>query len=150
MVNEFLMQYSIKSLGIRIISRAIYDIRYQRERIFIVAWRNHVVLDYVSRIDRPRARCLIFLRNTRQPHQITSGSHDHGTLSRHRDISKSRISHETARERSRGSEPPRVSFPPITRSVVFRATRWKSSVDFVEYCQKTELDVCLLYARIKR
>lgn len=147
MANEFLMQYSMKSLGIRRISRAVWH-PIQRERIFIAAWRNHVVLDYVSRIDPPRARYLIFLRNTRQPHQITGGSHDRGTFSRHRDISKSRISHETARERSR--EPPRVSFPPITRSVVFRATRWKSSVDFVEYCQKTELDVCLLYVRIKR
>jgi len=42
------------------------------------------------------AQYLIFLRNTRQPRQITGGSHDRGTFSRYRDTSKSRISHEIA------------------------------------------------------
>lgn len=61
-------------------------------------WRNRAISDYVSRIDRPRVRRTIFLRNMRQPRQITGGSHDRRVFNRHRNISKSWISHKIARD----------------------------------------------------
>lgn len=73
------------------------DIRYQKESISIAVWRNRAVSDYISQIDRPRVRHTVFPRNTRQPRQITGGSHDRGAFNR-RDISKPRISHEIPTE----------------------------------------------------
>jgi len=70
----------------------------KRRDFYLVEWRNRAISDYVSRIDRPRVRRTIFPRNMRQLRQITGGSHDRGVFNRHRDISKSRISHEIARD----------------------------------------------------